>query len=44
METTTMPLQAVWSTVSVDDGELYVTTRGVRLMPKLSVDNLDQLD
>ena len=41
METTTMPLQAVWSTVLVDDGEQFAITCGVKLMPLLYVGNLD---
>ena len=41
METTTMPLQAGWSTVLVDDGELCVTSGGVLLMLLLYVNNLD---
>ena len=41
METTTMPLQAVWSSVLVDDGEQCVTMDGEKKMPMLCVDNLD---
>ena len=43
METTIMQLLVEWSTVLVDDGELYVTLRidGKTLMLLLCVTNLD---
>ena len=41
METTTMPLQAVWSTVLVDNGEQFATTCGVKLTFLFYVDSLD---
>ena len=41
METTTMPLQAGWSTASVDCGEQCVTICGEVLTLLLCVGNLD---
>ena len=41
MKITTEPLQAVWSTVLVDCGELCATIGGVLLMLLSFVDNLD---
>ena len=41
METTTMPLQAAWSSVLVDDGEQCVTMDGEKKTLVLCVNNLD---
>ena len=41
METTTMPLQAAWSSVLVNDGEQCVDSGGTEMMRILCVDNLD---
>ena len=41
METTMLPLQAVWSTVLVDDGEQCATTCGLLLTLLLYADNWD---